>query len=124
MKTIYIRGGSADEPGVLVLKEHLQNAGHRVVRAKDKDYDVVVCYGVSMRDPLVRKVPALNGHVNLYNKYEALERFRNRDVLTPTFFPNNMHALDEHVNNQHFPLPWFARKFTHERGRDITVCKT
>jgi hypothetical protein len=120
MKTIYIRGGNKEEPGVLVLKEHLENKGHRVVRAKNQDYDVVVCYGCSMRDPLVRKVPALNGHVNLYNKYQALERFRKNDVRTPEFFSVHTWMYDGYD----CPFPWFARKYAHERGRDIRICQT
>lgn len=120
MKTIYIRGGSAEEPGVLVLKEHLENKGHKVVRAKDKDYEVVVCFGVSMRDPLVRKVPALNGHVNMYNKLQHFDRFRDADVLCPSTFP----VRNAPERGRGFPLPWFARKVSHERGKDISVCQT
>jgi len=121
MKSIYIRGGDAKEPGVLVLKEHLENKGHRVVRRKDgQDYDVVVCWGASMRDPLVKRVPALNGHVNSFDKYAALDRFVKAGIRTPEFFSveRGMH----HEYND--PFPWFARKFHHEKGNDIRVCRT
>lgn len=120
MRSIYIRGGAAEEPGVLVLKEHLEGYGHKVVRSKERDYDVVVCYGCSMRDPLVKKVPSLNGNVNLYNKYQAMQRFDDKGVLTPTIF-----SLDEGEKRlPKYDLPWFARRLSHEKGKDIHVCST
>jgi RimK-like ATP-grasp domain len=120
MKTIYIRGGDAGSAGVLALKHHLTQAGHKIVRSKDKDYDVVVCWGVSMRDNAVRQVPSLNGHVNLFNKYRALELFEKADVRVPvTFQP---HLAERFLAKE--PLPWFGRRYYHERGKDIQVCKT
>lgn len=124
MQTIYIRGGDKEEPGVDVLKHHLENIGHRVVRAKTHDYDVVVCWGVSMRDPLVRKVPALNANVNLFNKYEALMRFKRAGAPIPTTLAS--YELDDAFFGQFPPTvgPWFGRKFHHERGKDIEIYKT
>jgi len=68
MKTIFINGWASDEPGSVVLKEHLQDLGHKVARSKNENYDVIVCWGNSNRVPDVKKVPALNGNVNMYNK--------------------------------------------------------
>lgn len=117
MKTIYIRGGDANEPGVLVMKEHLEEKGHKVVRAKNKEYDVILCWGCSMRDPLVKNVPSLNGNVNLYNKMQALEKFQEKGVCTPTLVGGYKgQGLIPPLTG-----PWFGRKFSHERGKDITI---
>lgn len=120
MNTIYIRGGDAKEPGVRVLKAHLEGKGHRVVRSKQEDYDVVVCWGCSMRDPLVKRVPALNGDVNLYNKYQALVRFEKKGIPIPEF-ESNMNP--RFVYELHPPRlgPWFGRRLSHERGKDIEI---
>lgn len=123
MKSIYIRGGNKNEPGVLVLKEHLENKGHKVVRSKGDYYDVIVCFGCSTRDSggQLRK-PALNGNVNLFSKLEAFHRFQDRDILCPPFEP-----LGYGINIPNAiwgPFPWFARKKSHERGKDIVVCKS
>jgi len=120
MKTIYIRGGEKGESGPMVLKHHLENIGHKVVRSKDKDYDAVVCWGVSLRDPLVRRVPSLNGNVNLFNKFEALRRFEKAKVPIPVTVAS--YELMDGVGH-HDMGPWFGRKFHHERGKDITVYK-
>jgi len=118
MKSIYIRGGDAKEPGVLVLKEHLENKGHRIVRRKDGvDYDVVVCWGCSMRDPLVKRVPALNANVNKYNKLEALLQFGKVGANIPIIKTyDNRLPLDQG--------PWLGRNLSHEKGKDIVVYET
>jgi hypothetical protein len=122
MKTIYIRGGDAKEPGVNVLKAHLEAKGHHVVRNKKEDYDVVVCWGCSMRDPQVRDVPVLNGQVNLFNKYEALMRFQDAGIPIPM----TVKAADVVGRFPHAPEkgPWFGRQLAHEKGKDIVVYDT
>lgn len=121
MKSIYIRGGDAKEPGVLVLKEHLENKGYKVVRAKTQEYDVVVCWGCSMRDQYIKKVPALNGNVNLYNKCTALKRFNLNGCTIPSLVETYDKDMKYRVGQWG---PWFGRNLSHEKGRDITVFQT
>lgn len=115
---IYLRGeasASADQ-----LQVHLEGLKHKVVRSKDKAYDVIVCWGMSTRDPGVRDVPTLNAHVNLFDKYRALKKFKKAGILTPTVFS----VLDAEDQFNEVDFPWFARRIYHEKGNDIIVCKT
>jgi glutathione synthase/RimK-type ligase-like ATP-grasp enzyme len=118
MKTIYIRGDKSESADI--LQEHLEERRHRVVRSKDKDYDVIVCWGMSNRDHGVKDVPTLNANVNLFDKYQSLKKFKKAGVHIPTVF-SAMDAVD-HIGEVDFP--WFARKVYHEKGNDIIVCKT
>lgn len=118
MRTIYLRGDKSDSADI--LQEHLEGKRHRVVRSKDKDYDIIVCWGMSTRDPGVRDVPTLNANVNLVDKYQALKKFRKAGVPIPTIFAAC--DVEDHIGEVGFP--WFARKIYHEKGKDITVCET
>src|SRR5260370_10310337 len=120
MKTIFINGWASDEPGSVILREHLQDLGHRVARGRTENYDVAVCWGNSNRAGGYKDCPTLNNNVNMFNKYEAMLRFQKAGVLTPTiFFP------DVAENNfKHYDFPWFSRKFSHKKGQDIRVCQT
>jgi len=102
-----------------MVQHHLEELGHKIVRNRDKDYDVILCWGCSTRDLGRIRTPALNGQVNLYNKYEALRRFKRVGLTIPTTFS----VLDGLDNITEYDLPWYARRVHHEKGQDIICCE-
>jgi len=128
MKTIYLRlpdGDPALETGAVIVRAHLEAKGHKIVRNKTKDYDVTLCWGCGTRDPLVKRVPALNGDINSFNKRSALEQFQKTGVFTPRIVSMNPELGPwEWPSIKEAPLPWFARKISHAKGKDIVACKT
>jgi glutathione synthase/RimK-type ligase-like ATP-grasp enzyme len=124
MKTIYLRmpdGKEELETGAVVTRAHLENIGHKIVRNKTKDYDVVLCWGCSMHDALVKRVPSLNGKVNSFNKLQALERFQKEEIVTPTIVSCYDKKRDLYPPRMG---PWFGRNISHAKGKDIVVLKT
>lgn len=119
MKTIYIRGGDKDSPGVYALKYHLKAKGHEVVRSREEKHDRIVCWGVSTRELNAPK-PSLNGNVNLYNKLQALTLFAKADVPVPTILGLEPSLTQKRLFNR--TKPWFGRRIHHEKGKDIVVC--
>lgn len=116
MKTIYIRGGKGSNTAIKVMMWHLAQLEHRVVRSKDDPSDVILSWGCSYDGPK----PCVNGHVNQFNKFNCFNEFRKAGVLCPFTYPINYIA--DHV------IPrgevWLARKRQHQKGKDITVCKS
>lgn len=127
MKSIYLRlpdGDPALETGAVMVRAHLEAKGHKIVRNKTHNYDVILCWGCGTRDPLVKGVPALNGKVNSFNKLTAIERFQEHGVLTPRIVPMNPELGPwEWPSIKEAPLPWFARKISHAKGKDIHLCE-
>jgi RimK-like ATP-grasp domain len=116
MKTIYIRGDNST--GTEVLKTHLSNAGHEVVRNKEKKHDVTVCWGTSMQE---LRGPNLNGKVNAFNKFEHFTKFDDLKVKHPIVF------LAEDMGEYMIrppAFPWLARSLYHDNGKDITPVKS
>lgn len=120
MKTIYIRGGDKESPGVKALKYHLQELGHTVVRDKAEPHDRIMCWGVSTRD-LYNPKPSVNGQVNLFNKMTAIQRFAKAGLTVPTLLGPQTALTNRRLFNQ--TKPWFGRKSFHEKGNDIVLCK-
>ena len=114
---IYLRGNKCKS--IDMLKAQLEERGHQVVRGREEGGKVCVCWGMSTRG-WEHNMPVLNAKVNTYDKYQSLKRFRKAGLTVPAIFPV-LDAID-HVEEQ--PFPWFARKIYHEKGNDITVCKT
>jgi len=114
VKTIYIRGGKANNTAINVMKHHLEALGHPVTRSKEDPFQVGLSWGVSYEGDK----PFLNSHVNRFNKFTAFTKFRDAGVMCPVTFPIN-DALRH--NNQ---LPWLARRKQHTKGKDIVVCKS
>lgn len=69
----------------------------------------VVCYGVGYQGNL----PALNGAVGRYNKFQQFEVMRQKGVRVPNFYRFG-HDIP---GNLKFPL--FGRKMMHREGKDI-----
>lgn len=124
MRSIYLRlpDGNPDlETGAKVVRAHLEDKGHKIVRNKTKDYDVVLCWGCSAHDPLVKHRPTLNGNVNRYNKFQALEQFQREEIVTPTLVGG------DRLREDLYPMklgPWFGRNVSHAKGKDIKIFKT
>jgi len=103
-----------------MVQDHLKELGHKVVRNKEKEYDVILCWGCSTRELPRQDTPTLNADVNLFDKYQSLLRFRRAGITVPSVFSiaDGLDKLED------IELPWYARKIYHEKGQDITVCKT
>lgn len=120
MKTIYLAGGQGSNTAIKVITSHLEKAGHRVTRdPKDPNgWDVTVRWGRSYG----YDKPALNAHVNQFDKYEAFFPMVKLDVSVPSVF-----SMQDFVSTlpQYLPVfPWLARKKHHVKGKDIEVIKT
>lgn len=120
MRTIYLAGGQGSNTAIKVITTHLEKVGHRVTRdPKDpKGWDVTVRWGRSYG----YDKPALNAHVNQFDKYEAFFPMAKLDVSVPSVF-----SMQDFVSTlpQYLPaFPWLARKRHHVKGKDIEVIKT
>lgn len=116
MKTIYIAGGGPNNTAVRVLTAHLNRLGHRVVRdAKDPNgWDVTLRWGRSYG----YNKPAINAHVNQFDKMDALYRFTEAKILCPYPYTD----FEEYVNMDKNILV-LARRRHHIKGKDIIPCK-
>jgi glutathione synthase/RimK-type ligase-like ATP-grasp enzyme len=127
MKSIYIAGGKENNKAVKVVTSHLVALGHYVTRdAQDPSgWDATLRWGISYKG----KKPALNAHVNEFDKLEALNKFYKAGVPAPTVV-SLQEAKNAHCGNgMELPelsaeRPWLARKIKHSKGKDIAVCKT
>ena len=123
MRTIYLRlpdGNPELETGAKIVRAHLDAKGHKIVRNKTKEYDVTLCWGCSMHDPLVKRVPALNGNVNQFNKLQALGQFRKKHIMIPLTI-----TLEHATNLINLKAgPWFGRNISHAKGKDIKIFET
>jgi len=119
MKTIYIRGGKANNTAINVMKHHFEELGHKVVRSKEDPFEVGLSWGCSYHGPK----PFLNGNVNQFDKFNCFKEFQAAGVLCPTTFSVNegIHRVNPPSRNT---TPWLARKSHHSKGKDIEVCRT
>lgn len=118
MRTIYLAGGMGSNTAIKVMTHHLVKLGHKVVRDhKDPDgWDVTVRWGKSYG----YDKPALNAHVNRFDKYNAFTAMLKADVPVPKTFD----VEDLRLNALGMPaFPWLARKRHHVKGKDIEVVK-
>jgi hypothetical protein len=116
MKRIYLRGEKCAT--IEIVKAQLEKLKHPVVRNKDENYDVTVCWGMSMQE---LKGPNLNGKVNKYNKFEHFSLFDAAKVKHPIAF------LAEDMGEYMIrppAFPWLARNLYHDNGKDITPVKS
>jgi len=121
MKTIYLRGGKANNTAINVMKHHFEELGHKVVRSKEDPFEVGLSWGCSYNGPK----PFLNANVNQFDKFNCFKEFRDAGVLCPTTFDVNS-AIPMYKSEEARPekFPWLARKLRHTKGKDIVVCKT
>jgi len=118
MKTIYLAGGAGSNTAIKVMTHHLTQHGHRVTRdPKDPEgWDVTVRWGTSYG----YDKPALNAHVNKYDKYDGMIAQREAGVPVP-----KTASMDSYARYLPYPtqeIPWLARKRHHSKGKDIVVC--
>jgi hypothetical protein len=116
MKTIYIRGGGARNGAVEILRTHLEERGHEVVRKAEQGHDRTVCWGISTKE-----IGALNSKVNQFNKFEAMLEFHHNRVPAPIVFDKVDLEMLLLKNREDIGFPWLARKFTHRGGTDIVT---
>lgn len=121
MKTIYIKGGKANNTAINVMKYHFEQLGHKVVRSKEDPSQVVLSWGCFYDGPK----PCLNGHVNQFDKFNCFKQFRQSGILCPETFDINSKLSDHYSAHPSFKntFPWLARKVHHSKGKDIVVCK-
>ena len=118
MKRIYIAGGGPKNTAVKVLTEHLEELGHYVTRdAQDPNgWDVTFRWGKSYG----YNKPAINAHINSFDKFQAFEQFEEYHVPCPITFRINNWQLHSMPTKQE---PWLARKRNHIKGKDIVICQ-
>jgi len=115
VKTIYIRGGKANNTAINVMKHHLEALGHPVTRSKEDPFQVGLSWGVSYEG----EKPFLNSHVNRFNKFTAFTKFRDAGAACPVTYPI------AYIQNHVIPRGevWLARRKQHTKGKDIVACK-
>lgn len=117
MKTIYIAGGCKKNTAVNILKEHLEGLGHHIIRdAMDPGgWDITLRWGVSYHG----NKPAINAHVNQWDKGGALFQFIRNKINAP--YPH--FDFEDYINMDKGQIV-LARNIQHVKGKDIVVCKT